>query len=308
MNKPLRLALVGFGKIARDQHVPAIERSRWFDLQAIADPVACHDRLPSFDSMTDLLDVGPPLDAVALCQPPAERFAAAAQAIAAGLHVFLEKPPGMTPGEVRCLEAEAARHGVSLYAAWHSRKAAAVESARQILQNNPSRMIEIDWREDIRKWHPGQDWVLAHEGFGVFDPGINALSILTAVIDEPIRVIACDLAVPGNREAPITARLEMASARGVPITATFDFLEPEDEVWTIRFECPGGVLRLEQGGNRLEWQGEVSEGGDREYAALYAEFAAVIHEQRSDVDLRPLEIVSDACTIARRTVAAPFSF
>jgi D-galactose 1-dehydrogenase len=37
----------------------------------------------------------------------------------------------------------------------------------------------ITWREDVRKWHPGQDWVFEPGGMGVFDPGINALSILT---------------------------------------------------------------------------------------------------------------------------------
>ncbi len=50
------------------------------------------------------------LDAVALCQPPQARCAAALAAIAAGRHVFLEKPPGATLAEVGLLVA-AARTG-----------------------------------------------------------------------------------------------------------------------------------------------------------------------------------------------------
>ncbi len=37
-------------------------------------------------------------------------------------------------------------------------------------------------KEDVRRWHPGQDWIWEAGGFGVFDPGINALSILTEVL------------------------------------------------------------------------------------------------------------------------------
>lgn len=44
------------------------------------------------------------------------------------------------------------------------------------------------WKESIRRWHPGQEWILAAGGFGVFDPGITALSILTAVLPEPVFV------------------------------------------------------------------------------------------------------------------------
>jgi hypothetical protein len=41
--------------------------------------------------------------------------------------------------------------------------------------------VEIVWHEDVRKWHPGQQWIWEPGGFGVFDPGINALSIATRI-------------------------------------------------------------------------------------------------------------------------------
>ena len=32
------------------------------------------------------------------------------------------------------------------------------------------------------RWHPGQEWIWQAGGFGVFDPGINALSIVTRIL------------------------------------------------------------------------------------------------------------------------------
>ena len=46
-----------------------------------------------------MIAAGVAVDAVALCTPPQVRYAIAVQALAAGLHVFLEKPPGATLSE-----------------------------------------------------------------------------------------------------------------------------------------------------------------------------------------------------------------
>jgi D-galactose 1-dehydrogenase/L-arabinose 1- dehydrogenase len=55
--------------------------------------------------------------------------------------------------------------------------------------------VQLIWREDVRVWHPGQDWLLAAGGFGVFDPAINALSILTRVLPERLAQSA-ELGIP----------------------------------------------------------------------------------------------------------------
>ena len=39
------------------------------------------------------------------------------------------------------------------------------------------RTLTVAWKEDVRIWHPGQAWIWKAGGLGVFDPGINALSI-----------------------------------------------------------------------------------------------------------------------------------
>ena len=91
---PIRIAIVGYGKIARDQHAPAIAATEGVTLVAIASRHASHADVPRFTTLDELLRDGPPVDAVVLCTPPQVRRAQAAAALAAGKHTMLEKPPG----------------------------------------------------------------------------------------------------------------------------------------------------------------------------------------------------------------------
>ena len=208
---PIRLALIGIGKIARDQHLPAIAGDEGFELVAAVSRNARVEGVANFRDLGALIASGLAVDAVSLCTPPQGRHLLAAQALAAGWHVMLEKPPGVTPAEVRGLVPGKR----TLFASWHSREAAGVAPARAWLAGRRVRAARIDWREDIRRWHPGQDWILEAAGMGVFDPGINALSILTAILPGPVRVTAARLAVPVNRSAPIAASLALVCGEAV---------------------------------------------------------------------------------------------
>src|SRR6266850_310876 len=207
---PLRVAIVGFGKIARDQHVPAIAATEGVELAAVASRNASLAGVPHLSTLDQLLRDGPPVDAVALCTPPQVRHAQAAMALAAGKHVMLEKPPGATVGEIKPLISAAIASQRTLFATWHSRFAPAVEPARQLLAGRRITAVRISWKEDVRVWHPGQDWIWQPGGLGVFDPGINALSILTRILPQPLFVTAAELCFPANREAPIAARVSLA--------------------------------------------------------------------------------------------------
>ena len=67
--------------------------------------------------------------------------------------------------------------------------------------------MQVRWQEDVHKWHPGQQWIWQPGGFGVFDPGINALSIATRVLPMRLFVRFSSLVFPANRETPIDARI-----------------------------------------------------------------------------------------------------
>src|SRR5882757_10503202 len=115
----LRVAIVGLGKIARDQHVHAIAATDGVTLAAIASRNASLPDLPHFATLEQLLRDGPPVDAVALCTPPQVRRAQAAAALAAGKHVMLEKPPGTGVAELDPLTAMARDAKRTLFATWH---------------------------------------------------------------------------------------------------------------------------------------------------------------------------------------------
>ncbi len=307
MTSPLRLGLVGFGKIARDQHLPAIARTAGLELVSIASRNAAADGVRNYRELSEMLAEEPGLDAVILCQPPQARFEAARMALLAGKHVFLEKPPGATLSEAEALVSIARTAGVTLFASWHSREAAAVGLARRWIAGKTLQEIRINWKEDVRVWHPGQDWIFEAGGFGVFDPGINALSILTDIVPDAIRLCAADLDVPSNRAAPIAARLAMETISGVPIAAAFDFRQTGPQSWDILVSAEEGELVLSHGGNRLAIDGLAQEVGiEREYPALYARFAALVQERASDVDLAPLRLVADAFLRGRNSSTEPF--
>ncbi len=308
-NPPIRLGLVGIGKIARDQHLPAIAADDRFRLVATASRHATLPGTPGHADIDALLRGGHGLHAVSLCTPPSGRFEVAAAAIDAGLHVMIEKPPGATVSEVVELARRAEKAGVTLFATWHSREAAGVDAARVWLATRSIRSVRIEWREDIRVWHPGQDWILEAGGFGVFDPGINALSIATAILPQALRISSSTLHVPANRAAPIAASLAMVHGADTPVSAEFDFLQTGPQSWDIIVETDDGVLRLSGGGRRLSINGTAAlESANREYPRLYQRFADLIAAGDSDIDLRPLQLVADAFLVGRTISTASFEY
>jgi len=304
---PIRIAVVGVGKIARDQHLPAIAGSRAFSLAATVSP---HDpapgEVPHLTSIEELLEQGPAIDAVALCTPPQVRYGLAVQALKRGIHVFLEKPPGATLSEVVALRERADRVGVTLFASWHSRFAAGVAPARAWLAERRIDSVSIVWREDVRVWHPGQAWIWEPGGLGVFDPGINALSILTHILPRPVFLKAATLSIPANRAAPIAADIAMCDTAGAHIHMDLDWRQTGPQSWDIIVETDAGTLRLSRGGAVLALPSGTEHNEDLEYPGLYARFANLIHSGRSDVDVDPFRLVADAFLRGRRETVEAF--
>lgn len=299
------ICLVGIGKIARDQHVPAISASADWELAATVSRSGRVPGVPAFTDFDRLLSERPDIPVVSLCLPPVPRFAYAARAIAAGRHVMLEKPPGATLAEVQTLAAAAKAAGVSLFATWHSRMAAGVAPAKAWLADKTITRLHITWKEDVRRWHPGQDWVFAPGGMGVFDPGINALSILTEILPAPIHLQEANLQVPANCATPIAAKLRWDGN----VTADFDWRQEGPQIWEIVVETPQGALTLQDGGAKLVIDAAaVPVGENREYPALYDRMAELIRAGASDVDMRPMIHLADAMTLGRQERVAPFTF
>ncbi|MBY5545465.1 Gfo/Idh/MocA family oxidoreductase [Rhizobium leguminosarum] len=304
---PINLAIVGVGKIVRDQHLPSVARNPDFELVATASRHGTVEGVKSYTTIEAMLDAEPSIDAVSLCMPPQYRYEAAYKALVAGKHVFLEKPPGATLSEVADLEALANKQGASLFASWHSRYAPGVEAAKAFLAATTIKSVHVIWKEDVRHWHPNQDWIWQAGGLGVFDPGINALSIVTHILPRPIFITEAVLEFPENRDAPIAAAIHFRNADGLPVHAEFDWRQTGKQSWDIVAETAAGQMVLAEGGAKLLIDGALRFAEpEQEYPSLYRRFAEIIKAGKSDVDLAPLRHVADAFMLGKRKFVDAF--
>jgi len=305
--RPIRIAIIGFGKIAADQHVPSIEGNDRFELVGTSSRSGSGPE-PRFADWRDLLEKVEGLEAVAITTPPSPRHEIARVCIEAGLHVLMEKPPSVTLGEVEDLARLAKERQVSLFTTWHAQHNRAVAEAQQLLASKRIAAMDIVWHEDVDKWHPGQRWIWEAGGFGVFDPGINAFSIASRIFPGPLLVRSAELSVPEDSQTPIAAEIQFASpATDGPLTCSLDWRRTEGEEWTITVRTADGMeLRLLNGGSRLMVDGEARHcAGEGEYPDIFRTFVDLIDERRSHVDVAPLRLVADALLVGTRTIVSP---
>lgn len=307
MTQRLAVGIVGFGKIARDQHVAALRDSPLFRLHSVADRSANAGTIRRYADVDDMLAADDSPDVIAVCTPPQVRHRIARLALTRGKHVLLEKPPGTSLDEVEDLGRLAERTEHTLFCAWHSRFAPAVAPAREWLATRTVQRVRIEWREDVRAWHPDQRWIWQRGGFGVFDAGINALSIALTILPAAPSLRDARLRVPSNCETPIAAELTLSDAHEAKITASFDWLHTGPPTWTIEIDTHEGQLLLTDGGSRLTLDGAgVALPPNREYPALYAHFGGLIAGGRCDADVGPLRIATQALLHGHVAIAPPF--
>lgn len=303
----IRIGIIGLGKISVDQHLPALRRLD--DLFVVAggvSPTTDVAGVEVFDTLDALLE-SDEVDAVAINTPPQVRYALACKALAAGKDVLLEKPPGASVGEVQALARLAEINGRVVYSAWHSQHAPAVQPAKAWLKSRTVREATMVWCEDVRRWHPGQTWIWQAGGLGVFDPGINGLSILTRILPADLVLHRGRFEMPGNCQTPIAAKLEGAVGTVGRFEAHLDFLQTGAQTWSITVATDDGELELAEGGATLVLAGEAQDlAPSDEYLSIYRQFFDRVRTRTSEIDLAPLQLAADAALISTRVEAPPF--
>lgn len=305
--RPIRIAIIGYGKIATDQHLPSIEGNDRFEL------VASSSRSgqgvgQKFTDWRALIRSVEGLEAVAITTPPEPRYEIARECLEAGLHCLLEKPPTTGLAEIADLGCLAEAQGRTLMTTWHAQHHATVDAAARTLAGKRVMAMHIQWHEDVHKWHPGQQWIWEAGGFGVFDPGINAFSIATKIFPGGLFVRSAELSYPANAQTPIAAEITFYSPQADgALTASLDWRRPEGEEWTITVEtAEGTTVRLENSGAKLFLDGkESSDTGIGEYPDIYRTFVDLIDERRSLIDVAPLRLVADCLLVGSRTIVDP---
>ena len=305
-----KLAIIGLGKIAQDQHLPVVSKNPDFELAAVVSSRGAYKDVPTFKTPAALFASGLKFDAVSLCMPPEPRFDIARDALDAGLHVLMEKPPFPTVGELDAITEHAAKTGRVLFSTWHSQYNAAVDEAKHLLSSRIVTKLHVNWKEDVRHWHPGQEWIWEPGGFGVFDPGINAFSIVTKIMPQPIFVQACVLETPRNRATPIAAQIRFKPSWSgkADLSADLDWRQTGEQTWDISVETSDGLsLKLRKGGTELYVNDDLKVAAPMaEYEDIYVHFAKLLMSGQSHVDGAPLQLVSDCFMLGRRVDTEAF--
>jgi predicted dehydrogenase len=311
------IGLIGYGEIGRLQHVRILASPptrHTFRLVAVADPRLPHDLRLSHGGLDvtchadyrELL-ARRDIDAVSVCTPTQTHYCIAAHALRAGKDVLLEKPPTMTVEELLRLQEIASGGGRVLYTAFHAIHHRAIEEVRARLATAEVTTVQIVWREDWRKWHSDQHWPWQAGGGGVFDPGINALSVLCYVLpDVTLEVTSAEFLVPSDADTPGTVKINFAFPNGSG-QAFFNWLDETEEVWNITFTTKGDQIYLIENLSTLKKNGVVcvAEQDEEEYVGVYERFSQLLAQRTSAVSTAELKFIENASHIATRHTVGP---
>jgi predicted dehydrogenase len=308
--KPERdIGLVGCGEIAHQQHGPFLlgpANDTGLRLVATADPrQELSDGLRHYPDHQAMLAAEPTLAAISIASPTGTHAAVAKDVLRAGRHVLLEKPPATTLTELDALARLAAEQGRVLVTSFHARHNPTVARLRELLEGRqPPRHLNIQWRENFERWHAGQTWPWRPDGFGVFDPGINALSILCHVLPGlAFRVTEARFRMPAGAATPSFVQMHLAWEGGQG-SVTFEWRKDGEDVWDIALDSPGPEGKTEalllRSVRRLLRDGEVvtSTTADEEYAGVYRAFRDALDSGESGVSRREMQIIEEAQAIA----------
>src|SRR5262245_60790933 len=126
-NAPLRVAVIGCGRVSRTVHYAALKANADFEFSAVCDPDSARadewsrkTNVKAYYGMYDLLD-REPLELVAINTPNGTHPHLAAKAANRGLHVLCEKPLAMRVADADALIELCDRKGVRLFSVLQNR-------------------------------------------------------------------------------------------------------------------------------------------------------------------------------------------
>lgn len=161
MSNRLRLGIVGAGAIAQVGHLPVLKRVKEIQVIGICDndrpkarTLADRFGVPDvYGDIEELLEYDA-LDAVLICTPNHLHESQIQAAIAAGVHVFVERPLALTSAGAQRLAKAAAKHERIVMVGANHRYRPDVQQIRSFVKNG-----ELGDLESIRAW-----WFLARAG------------------------------------------------------------------------------------------------------------------------------------------------
>ena len=300
------VALVGVGKIARDQHIPAIAATRT-SARRRRFPQRDDRRRAELPRPRRLPRRGAAGGGGAL-RPAQARTAMALKALAAGRDVLLEKPPAATLGEVDRMVAAARDSGrralrdlaLPLRARpWPRRKA--------WLAGAPPARSRSSGRRTCAAGIPNQAWIRQPGGLRRLRPRDQRP---LAPHRDPAGAVPRRPRTsrrPGELRDPDRGRFAMTAAQGFPVASSSTGARKARRPGTSPWRPTGAGSTSRAAARR--WPSTDARrprhrtGSTR---CIYRRFADLLAARESEVDASPLRIIADAFLIGRRETTEPF--
>jgi len=250
----IRLGIVGCGGITELRHLPALRKLSAFEITALADSNAGKlasiggtiETASRYENYRELIE-SPKVEAVAVCVPPEFHTEIALAAIAAGKHVFIEKPLALTIADCdRLTRAAAAMPALKILVGFNLRWHRLIRIARRKIRRaelGDIELIRTVFTSGLRRRDgnaDGADWRKhrATGGGALFELGVHHFDLLHFVFSEEVEEIhAVNTSDDGT--AVVTAQMKS----GVPVVSAFS--ERATEQQELEVYAERGRLRVD---------------------------------------------------------------
>ncbi len=194
--QPLRIGIVGCGNIAEKAYVPACRKFPILDLAAVADldmerarALAASANVPKACSVDELL-ADPSIDIVVNLTVPKAHAPVDLAALAAGKHVFSEKPFALTRDEGLSIVHAAAARNLRVGCAPDTVLGAGIQTCRKLIDEGaigrPVAFTANMLCGGHETWHPSPEFYYEKGGGPMFDMGPYYLHALITLLG-PVR-------------------------------------------------------------------------------------------------------------------------
>jgi predicted dehydrogenase len=197
MNLPANVGIIGCGNVNRayQSAAPRLSAIRYAACADIrreaAEALAAQHNIPRVLSVEEML-ADPDIDIILNLTIPGAHYEIAMAALAAGKHVYSEKPLSLTAAEGEALVAEAARRGLRIGNAPDTFLGAGIQTCRKLIDDGaigrPVAATAFMMARGHEHWHPSPEFYYKAGGGPMFDMGPYYLTALVALLGSVKRV------------------------------------------------------------------------------------------------------------------------